>query len=76
MVDPIEALRKMKERILTRRRSIDENKEGKDYIEYLQNKRKASALRYVRGKRDQKIKDDMKIPQSKIDEYFEVNDDD
>ena len=76
MVNPIKALKEMKERVKIRRRSIEENKEGKDYTEYLQNKRKATSLRYIQGKRDQKVKDDMRIPQSKIDEYFEVNDDD
>ena len=67
-------LEEMRKRRLARRKTIEESKEDKDYREYLENKQKASSLRYAHAKRDQKLKDAMERPQSKIDKYFEVND--
>lgn len=70
-----EKLKEMREGVKVRRRHIDENKEGKDYTEALKGAQKNSSLRYRQKKSEQKTKDDLERPQSKITDGFEVKED-
>ncbi|GAF87719.1 unnamed protein product [marine sediment metagenome] len=66
-----EILKELREKILARRRYIEGNKDGKDYEKILKKNKKQSALRYSQKKFEQKIKDLVEKPQSKIDTFLE-----
>ena len=74
MKSPEEMLKNLREKILSRRRYMESIKDGKDYEKILKKNQKQSSLKYRKKKFEQKIKDLVERPQSKITQYLKEDD--